>query len=225
MNSDHTVRMAEIVRELRAESSDTESVLRGISNTAVGSVPGTDYASVTLVTANRIETPVAVGDLADKSDALQRELNEGPCVRSAVDAETIVIDDMSDDERWPRFAASAHELGIASMACFCLYVDGRDFGALNLISTTPHVFDKDAISVGELFAAHCATAFSAVREKEQLRAALSSRDIIGQAKGMIMERYKINADEAFRLMARLSQDGNIKLVEVATRIVDSGPES
>ncbi|WAC57803.1 GAF and ANTAR domain-containing protein [Gordonia sp. SL306] len=224
MNSEKTVRMAEIVRELRMESTDTESVLRGISKTAVGSVPGAEYASVTMVTKGQIETPVIVGDLAGKSDAVQRELNEGPCVRSAVDDVTIIIDDMSREQRWPRFAPAASELGIGSMVCLCLYIDGRDFGALNLISTATHAFGPESVSVGELFAAHCATAFSAVREKEQLRAALSSRDIIGQAKGMIMERYRIDADEAFRLLSRLSQDGNIKLVEVATRIVESGPE-
>ncbi|GAA3707422.1 GAF and ANTAR domain-containing protein [Gordonia hankookensis] len=224
MRTDHTVQMAEIIRELRSESLDTETVLRGISKTAVDSVPGTEYASVTLVTGGVIETPVIVGDIAGKSDDLQRELNEGPCVRSAIDDTTIFIDDMRHEQRWPQYAAAARELGIGSMACFCLYIDGRDFGALNLISPKTHAFDADAISVGELFAAHCAVAFSAVREKEQLRAALSSRDIIGQAKGMIMERYRIDADEAFRLLSRLSQDANIKLVEVATRIVESGPE-
>ncbi|NED70570.1 GAF domain-containing protein, partial [Streptomyces sp. SID10244] len=69
-----------------------------------------------------------------KSDDLQRELNEGPCVRSAIDDTTIFIDDMRHEQRWPQYAAAALELGIGSMACFCLYIDGRDFGALNLIS-------------------------------------------------------------------------------------------
>ncbi|GAB88601.1 GAF and ANTAR domain-containing protein [Gordonia rhizosphera] len=223
MRSEDTVRMAEIIRGLRAESTDTEAVLRGISKTAVDSVPGTEYASVTLVTGGRIETPVIVGDLAGASDDLQRELNEGPCVRSAIDDATILVDDMRREQRWPRYAAAATELGIGSIACFCLYINGHDFGALNLLSTTTHAFDQDAISIGELFAAHCATAFSAVREKEQLRAALSSRDLIGQAKGMLMERFRIDADAAFLLLSRLSQDSNTKLVEVATRIIDAGP--
>ncbi|AZG46863.1 GAF and ANTAR domain-containing protein [Gordonia insulae] len=224
MISEQSFRMAEIVRELRAQSDDTEEILRAISKTAVDSVPGAEYASVTLVTAGQIETPVIVGDLAGKSDNLQREFDEGPCVRSAIDDVTILIDDMRHEQRWPRYAAAAAELGIGSVACFCLYIEGRDFGALNLLSSTPHGFDVDAMGIGELFAAHCATAFSAVREKEQLRAALNSRDLIGQAKGMIMERYRIDADAAFRLLARLSQDSNIKLVDVAVQIIESGPE-
>ncbi|MDL9947361.1 GAF and ANTAR domain-containing protein [Gordonia sp. ABSL11-1] len=224
MLSDQSIRMAEIIRELRADSDDTETILRAISKTAVDSVPGTEYASVTLVTKGQIETPVVVGDIAGKSDDLQREFHEGPCVRSAVDDTTIIIDDMRHEQRWPRYADSAAELGIGSMACFCLYINGNDFGALNLISTTTHAFDGDAVAVGELFAAHCATAFSAVHEKEQLRAALSSRDVIGQAKGMVMERYRIDADAAFRLLARLSQDSNVKLVDIAHQIVEAGPE-
>ncbi|MEE3852247.1 GAF and ANTAR domain-containing protein [Gordonia sp. LSe1-13] len=223
MNQEQTTRMAEIVRELRIEGDDSDAILRRISKAAVASVPGSEYASVTLVTGGQIETPVVVGDLAGKSDALQREFSEGPCVRSAVDDTTIIIDDMRHESRWPRYAAAATELGIASMACFCLYIDGHDFGALNLLSTTTHAFDPDALAVGQLFAAHCASAFSAVREKDQLLTALSSRDIIGQAKGMIMERYRVDADEAFRLLARLSQESNTKLATVARQIIEAGP--
>ena len=124
-----------------------------------------------------------------------------------------------------RFAAAAADIGIRSMACFFLYIDGDDFGALNLHSTRPHAFPTEARQLGELFAAHAATAFGAIREKQQLRAALSSRDIIGQAKGMIMERYKLDATEAFALLARLSQDTNTKLVDVAAQIVVAGPET
>ena len=76
-----------------------------------------------------------------------------------------------------------------------------------------------------MFAAHAATAFGAVREKEQLRAALTSRDLIGQAKGMLMERYQIDATAAFSLLARLSQDSNTKLVEIAAQIIEAGPGS
>ncbi|MDY6807817.1 GAF and ANTAR domain-containing protein [Gordonia mangrovi] len=225
MNETQTTRMAELIREIRTEGDDTAAVLGRISAAAVDSVPGTEFASVTMVTAGRIETPVVVGDLAGKSDALQREFNEGPCVRSAVDDTTIIIDDMRRENRWPRYAEAATELGIGSMACFCLYIDGHDFGALNLLSTTTHAFEPDAIAVGQLFAAHCATAFSAVREKDQLLTALSSRDIIGQAKGMIMERYQVDADQAFRLLARLSQDSNTKLIEVAKKIIEAGPDA
>lgn len=220
-----TSRMAEVARELRSESNDIETILRAISKAAVDTIPGTEYASVTVVTANaQVETPVYIGDLAGHSDALQQQLGEGPCIRSAVGEETVWIDDMRTESRWPQFAAGADQLGIASMACFCLYVDGDNFGALNLHSTTVATFDEEARSIGQLFAAHAAIAFSTVREKEQLRTALNSRDLIGQAKGMIMERYRLDSTAAFRLLAKLSQDSNVKLVDVAKSVVEAGPE-
>lgn len=216
--------MADVARRLRSESKDTETILRAISASAVESIPGAEYASITLVTGKAaVESPVLIGDLARESDRLQAELREGPCIRSALHSDTVWIRDMTDEPRWPAFSAAAAELGIRSMLCFTLYVEGDNFGALNLHSTRVDAFDDDSRSIGALFAAHAAIAFSSVREKEQIRAALTNRDIIGQAKGMLMERYTLNSDEAFRLLARLSQDSNTKLADVALQVVDAGP--
>ncbi|WP_439031122.1 GAF and ANTAR domain-containing protein [Gordonia terrae] len=221
--ADFGAQMTRIAGEMRKESDDTEAALRAMTKFAVDAVPGAEYATVTLVTKNVIETPVMVGDLGGEADRLQRELGEGPCLRAAVGVSTICIDDMREESRWPSFASSASALGIRSMACFYLYIDGDDSAALNLHSTEAHAFGDEALLLGELFAAHAATAFGAVKEKEQLRAALGTRDIIGQAKGMIMERYGLDAAEAFALLARLSQDTNTKLVDVAAQIVEAGP--
>ncbi|ASR01015.1 GAF and ANTAR domain-containing protein [Gordonia rubripertincta] len=223
--SDFGAQMTRIAGEIRKQSDDTEAAVRSMTKYAVDAIPGAEYASVTLVSDGIVETPVIIGDLGGEADELQRKLGEGPCIRAAVNDVTVWIDDMHADERWPRFAAAAADIGIRSMACFFLYIDGDDFGALNLHSTRPHAFPTEARQLGELFAAHAATAFGAIREKQQLRAALSSRDIIGQAKGMIMERYKLDATEAFALLARLSQDTNTKLVDVAAQIVVAGPET
>lgn len=222
--ADFGAQMTRIAGEMRRESDDTEAALRSMTKFAVDAIPGAEYATVTLVANGTIETPVMVGDLGGQADNLQRELGEGPCIRAAVSDLTVWIDDMRTETRWPNFAAAAADLGIRSMACFYLYIDGDDSAALNLHSTEPAAFTAEARQLGELFAAHAATAFGAIQEKQQLRAALGSRDIIGQAKGMIMERYRLDADEAFALLARLSQDTNTKLVEVATQIVEAGPE-
>ncbi|MEH3154949.1 MAG: GAF and ANTAR domain-containing protein [Gordonia paraffinivorans] len=216
--------MADLARRLRSESRDTESILRAISAAAVESIPNAEYASITLVEdKTTISSPVLIGDLAAEADRLQAELREGPCVTSALQADTEIIADTLTDDRWPRFSRAAAEHGIRSMLCFCLYVDGNNFGALNLHSTQPDAFDDESRSIGSLFAAHAAIAFSSVREKEQIRSALTNRDIIGQAKGMLMERYSLNADDAFQLLARLSQDSNTKLADVAVQVVEAGP--
>lgn len=219
-----STQMAELARRLRSESRDTDTILRAISAAAVESVPNAQFASITLVeNKSTITSPVLIGDLAADADRLQAELQEGPCVTSALQADTEIITDTLTDDRWPRFSRAAAELGIRSMLCFCLYVEGDNFGALNLHSTRPNAFDDESVSIGSLFAAHAAIAFSAVREKEQIRSALTNRDIIGQAKGMLMERYSLNADDAFQLLARLSQDSNTKLADVAVQVVEAGP--
>jgi len=192
--------IAQIVKQLQAESADTDMLLRLFTKAAAETI-GSDYA-----------------------DALQQRFGEGPCIRSATDDTTVWIDDMRREARWPTFCAAAADLGIRSMACFCLYIAGEERGALNLHSTELDAFDDETRALGQLFAAHTATVFSAVREKEQLRTALSSRDLIGQAKGMLMERYRLSPDQAFSLLARLSQDSNTKLVDIAQRVVDAGPE-
>ncbi|MGV9670629.1 GAF and ANTAR domain-containing protein [Gordonia sp. NPDC003504] len=225
MTTDMTSLITTLVNELRIRSDGAEDVLRAITAAAVGTVPGADEASVTVVTRRQIETPVAVGAGAARCDDIQRELGEGPCVRSAVDDATVSITDMTRDERWPRFAAAAAQAGIASMLCCTLYIDGSDFAALNLHSHSSDAFDAQAQALAEVFAAHCSTTFAAAREKEQLRRALSSRDLIGQAKGMLMERYRIDADAAFYLLAKLSQESNTKLVDVAGGVVAAGPGS
>ncbi|WP_299570550.1 GAF and ANTAR domain-containing protein [uncultured Williamsia sp.] len=216
--------MADLARRLRSESRDTETILRAICAAAVESIPSAEYASITLVeNRSTITSPVLIGNLAADSDRLQAELHEGPCVTSALQSDTVVIDDMRSDDRWPRFSAAAADLGIRSMLCFCLYVEGDSFGALNLHSTRVNAFDDESRSIGSLFAAHAAIAFSSVREKEQIRSALTNRDVIGQAKGMLMERYSLSADDAFQLLARLSQDSNTKLADVALQVVEAGP--
>ncbi|AFR46864.1 GAF and ANTAR domain-containing protein [Gordonia sp. KTR9] len=223
--ADFGAQMTRIAGEMRKESDDTEAALRSMTKFAVDAIPGAEYATVTLVSEDTVETPVMVGDLGGEADRLQRELGEGPCLRAAVGVLTVCIHDMRTEPRWPAFASAAAELGIRSMACFYLYIDGDNSGALNLHSTVANAFTMESLQLGELFAAHAATALGAVQEKEQLRTALSSRDIIGQAKGMIMERYRLGANEAFALLARLSQDTNTKLVDVAVQIVEAGPES
>ncbi|GAB3130893.1 GAF and ANTAR domain-containing protein [Tsukamurella serpentis] len=219
-------RMGEIARLLREQSSDSESVLTAATQLAVEQVPGADFASVTLVdTKGRISHPVVVGETAQNVADLQRELQEGPSVGATFATSTmIMIDDTSSDEQWPQFSSAAHAAGVGSILSFCLYVQNESYGTLDLMAREPGAFDSESVSIGSLVAVHAAVAFSAVREKEQIRAALTTRDVIGQAKGMIMERYKLDSDAAFRLLARLSQDSNVRLAEVAEQVIEAGPE-
>jgi len=115
------------------------------------------------------------------------------------------------------------EAGVGSMLCFQLFVHGDTLGALNLYSPEAGAFTEEPETSGRVFATHAAVALAAAQHEQQLHAALANRDIIGQAKGIVMERFHLDADRAFTLIARLSQEENIKLHEIATKIAADVP--
>src|SRR5690606_9439886 len=144
----------------------------------------------------------------------QMKYRQGPCLEAALDSLIVRTDDFRTEQRWPLYSAAAAELGVLSGLSFKLYTSARTAGALNLFALKPNAFDADAETIGAVFAAHAAAAIMASRENEQLQSALSTRDRIGQAKGIIMERYDVDDVTAFEMLRRLSQDSNTKLVEV-----------
>jgi hypothetical protein len=113
----------------------------------------------------------------------------------------------------------AIEAGFKSLSAFQLYSNADDLGALVLYSDVTGAFDADAVAIGEALSAHAAIAMLSARDTEQFRTGLASRDIIGQAKGMIMERYDLDAVQAFDLLAKLSQ--HLPLHTVARNLVDA----
>ena len=152
-------------------------------------------------------------------DALQGETQQGPCLDAAYDHLTVRVADMATETRWPEFARRASEAGAASMLSIQLYVEGDNLGALNLYSRTPGAFDDESEQVGLLFASHAAVAYAGVRKEAQLAKAVVSRDLIGQAKGILMERYNISGERAFLVLTRISQDTQRKLHDIAAELV------
>jgi GAF domain-containing protein len=106
--------------------------------------------------------------------------------------------------------------------CFKLFVQGDQLGGLNLYGSRPGVFDDESQDIGQMFAAHAAVAVAGAEHEENLRTAVSSRDVIGQAKGILMERHKLTADQAFGVLARVSQELNRKLADIAREVSDTG---
>ena len=154
-------------------------------------------------------------------DELQMRYHEGPCVEAAVDELIVRSDDLRTERRWPMYSAAAAALGVRSALSFKLYTSSQTAGALNLFALEPGAFDAEAETIGAVLAAHAAAAIIASRQSEQLESALSTRDRIGQAKGIIMERYNIDDVAAFDMLRRLSQDGNTKLTEIAERVIQT----
>ena len=126
------------------------------------------------------------------------------------------------DERWPDLADRATEAGIHGALCLQLFVQGRDLGALDLISREPDAFDDDSEQAGLLLAAHAAVALFDTQQLSGVTNALANRDLIGQAKGILMERHKITPWQAFDLLAQASQNTNRKVTDVAEHLTTTG---
>ena len=134
----------------------------------------------------------------------------------------MIVDDLTTDERWPVFTAGAVDFGIRSMLSLHLYTDRESFGALNIYARQRHAFTPDSVATGVLLAAHCAVAIAATTASANLRIALESRDVIGQAKGILMERHKITPTEAFDLLITASQHSHRKLRDIAAHLTETG---
>lgn len=214
--------LGRLARQLEAEDS-TGTMLDEIVAAAVQLVPGAEEASISLVVARRqITSPHRTGELPRIVDAIQTETGEGPCLDAAYEHQTVRVPDLRHEQRWPRFARRAYESGAGSMLSFQLYVQGDTMGALNLYNRAPDGFDEESEQIGLLFASHAAVAFADAQKLDRLDRAIASRDLIGQAKGMLMERYRIDGDGAFRVLARASQSSNRPLREVAQELVSTG---
>jgi GAF domain-containing protein len=205
--------LGRIARELEAETTLDET-LHALVAAAVDAIPGADAGGITQVhrRGQKIDVRYATDQLVTNLDTAQEELGQGPCLDAAYRHRTVRVSDFDTDRRWPQFAARALEQGARSMLCIQLYVQGDDLGALNLYSD----------QVGLLFATHAAIAMAGAQREQQLRVAISGRDIIGQAKGILMERYKLTADQAFAVLTQASSESNIKLRAVAETLAGTG---
>jgi transcriptional regulator with GAF, ATPase, and Fis domain len=211
-----------LARELQKEQ-DTEAVLEDIVRAAIRLIPQVEHASISLVRARRtVESRAASGDLPRRVDAVQSETGQGPCLDAAYEEQMVQVPDLGSETRWPRFARRAWDLGARSMLSFQLFVEGDNLGALNLYGAEVGAFDEESEQIGQLVAAHAAVAFADALEISQLNQALVNRDVIGQAKGILMERFKVSAPQAFVLLSAVSSSTNTKLQVVAERLASTG---
>ena len=218
---DLALQMAELARSI-AMPRTLESVLKDVTAAAQELIEGVDVAGVLLVgKAGSFETLAPTSDLMFKLDELQMRYLEGPCVQAALDEVVVRTDDFRQERKWPNYSPQVVRLGVLSGLSFKLYTADRTAGALNLFGYEPKLWDSEAETTGMVLAAHAAAAIIASREGDQLQSALSTRDRIGQAKGIIMERFNIDDVRAFGMLRQLSQDTNTKLIEVAQKVIDT----
>lgn len=220
---EEVIRVAELfagVARSLAVREGLQATLDKIVNLAVERLQGCEFAGISLVEGRQITSPASSNDTPRKVDSIQTEVGQGPCLDAIKQHELFQTGDLSSEERWPLFAARANEeTGVTSILALRLFVEEHTMGALNLYATRPDAFDDIDVALASVFAAHAAVAMSSSRRVEQLERKADSRDLIGRAKGILMERSDLDDAQAFDLLRRASQRLNVKLVDVADRVV------
>ncbi len=212
--------VAELGQELSAQPGE-QATLGHLVGFAVRMVPRCDFAGVSLRRpGGRVESPAVTDAVAAKVDALQYDLQEGPCLDSIWEDDTHVIDDLAHDERWPRWGPLALGLGVRAVLSVRMPAPQRVVGALNLYSGRPGPFDDDDIDAAHAIASQAGMVLWAKSEHLGLRSAMQTRHLIGMAQGILMARYGLTPDRAFEVLRRYSSQQNLKLRTVAERLVN-----
>ena len=215
-------RIAAAARELQ-DQDDPAATVKSAVELLVRTVEGCDSASISLVHGKRrVETPAASDDLAATGDRLQAELGEGPALDTLWDVDTVYVPNLAADPRWPKWGPGLTEAtGACSVLTFRLFTIKDIVGALSMYSTKTDAFTEEDKAEGLALAAHIALAVLAAQKLDQYDAALDSRTLIGQACGLVMERYDVDATRAFALLTRLSSTQNVKMRQIALELIQT----
>jgi GAF domain-containing protein len=202
-----------------------EAALHNVVTAAANNIRGVDFASVSLRAKDRTLCTLASTDpLADKIDALQYELREGPCYAAVTGDRLIMVNDLEAESGFPRYGPKAADLGVGSQVAIQLFHDGEQAG-LNLYARKVQAFDRSTVELAELFATQAAALLEYAEQVEQLSEALHTRTDIGTAVGILMERYTIDRNRAFSLLVRNSNNRNVKLRVLAQDVIGGTFES
>jgi GAF domain-containing protein len=216
--------MAQAARALHAPET-LEEVLERLVRAACTAIPGVDYAGVSIARRTGIETMAATDPIVEEADQLQYQLGEGPCLDAMAGQQVAVVRDMRTEQRWPRFAPRAVELGVLSQMGVEIFRQGSTVGGLNLYASTTGAFDHTTEHAAVIFASHAAIALDKTMTVTSLTDALRTRQLIGAATGIVMERYSIDEHAAFRYLTRVSQNSNVRLRDIAQTLVDELTEA
>lgn len=216
-------RLAEAARAMSGSRHPSDA-LPQIAAMAVDLIDSCDVAGVCVLRPGRNDTCAHTHASVQVMDDLQHDLAEGPAMGGASSPDVMSIGDLSGDAPWPRWASEVVErTGVRSYLGFRLFVEGDDsIGLLNLYAYEPHAFDHEDQLDGLVAAAHASVALSSSVRHDQMHTALTSRQLIGEATGILRERFELTSEQAFAVLKRLSSQQNIKLFVVAQHVVETG---
>ena len=198
-------------------------MLDRLARVACTAIQGFDYAGVSIARRTGIETMAATDPIVQEADQLQYHMGEGPCLDATAGQQVAVVRDMRTEQRWPRFAPRAVRLGVLSQRGIEIFRQGSTVGGLNLYASTTDAFDDTTEHAAMIFAAHAAVALDKTMKLTSLTDALRSRQLVGAAIGILMERHTIDEHAAYRYLTRVSQNSNVGIRDIAQTLVDESP--
>ena len=235
MDDDHAPKRAALqqdafdeLAQISLADNSVESVVTTIAEVGKRLLPGVVEASVTFLQDRKPCTVAFTGDLAMRMAERQYASGQGPCLEAASSGQVLLVDDAPHGTRWPDYAAGARDHGVGSSLSVPVPLQPRISAALNLYSHNRAAFSDEDVQLAQALAGYAGVALanmhlyrSQAQVAEHLQIALDSRAVIDQAKGIVMGQRRCDADTAFKILVRLSQDSNRKLRDVAQALVDS----
>lgn len=222
-----SAQFSQMARTLLSAGTVTD-VLQHVVDLAATTIDGCDCAGIFLLKDDKVTTPVTTDPLVSEIDSAQHRCQEGPCLEAILAEKSVYAGDLAGQSDYLNFAPQATAIGIRSILALHFSSNGNR-GALNLYARCAWAFGVVDRAKGQLLASLADIALSAAeahskeeRRLENLKAALASRELIGQAQGILIERERITAEEAFDVLRKASQHFNVKLITVAQDLVDSG---
>jgi GAF domain-containing protein len=215
-------RFARLAVELHEEPGIEETV-EAVLQFALQAVRCTHAGVVLARRGRRLETAVATDPVVEQAGRLQIEYGEGPAVTAAAgDGDfSVYVSDTTVDQRWPAWSPRAATLGLRSALAVRLHTGGAALGVLELFHTQPAAFDASDDAVAHILARHASIAVAHARKEASLLQAMDARKLVGQAQGILMERFSVDAEGAFAILRRYSQDNNRKLRDVAVELINT----
>src|SRR4051812_10782142 len=196
--------------------------LDAIVAATVRTVPGFDHVGISVVRPDgSFETMAGTDQLVWQLDDLQYSVDEGPCLQAMRTNGVVVAERVRHEQRWPRYIPPAVQAGLRAQLAMGLHDEGKTLGGLNLYSTDSESVPSDAVAIAGMFASHAAIALGHARDRENLGEAVTSRQLIGQAIGLVMQRYGIDEKRAFDFLVRAASAAEVKVRVIAQEIVDT----
>lgn len=227
MDAEPDLTYAEVFARLAEELSqepEEEPTLERIAQQAVATVPNCDYCAISVrEPGGVIKTLAATDPIVTRSDELQYQFGEGPCLDVIWELDTCLVPDLENEQRWPGWAPRAAGLGIGSILSIRLETSaGQALAGLNLYAERTHAFEHSDVAIASVFARHASAALTGARAYRGARAAMWSRQTIGIAQGILMQRFQLTLDQAFEVLRRYSQNYNVKLKDLAEHLAGQG---